>query len=257
MNYEKSILFIADDDGLLVKTMIKNLKEDGFNVISKNPSVDSLSSLMAFPKIIITYFSDNINAFKPVFQYLSGKVSNHSSEYVIFICGDENEIAVANDLVPSEILTEQFVRPVNIQTLVATINNKYNSETFGVVKYKKRILVVDDDNIFLRTMDNFLRKDYDVYLVSSGIDAVSFLAKYSVDLVLLDYEMPGIDGVSLLKMLKAEPNTALIPVMFLTSKNDKDLVKNALEIKPEGYILKSIPLNNILAYIKDFFKEIY
>ena len=51
---------------------------------------------------------------------------------------------------------------------------------------RKRILVVDDDGMMLRTMKNWLSKKYDVYMANSGMNAISLLAKNRVDLILLD-----------------------------------------------------------------------
>jgi CheY-like chemotaxis protein len=76
-----------------------------------------------------------------------------------------------------------------------------------------------------------------------------------VDLILLDYEMPSMDGPTVFRMLKEDNGTRNIPVMFLTGKNDRDLVVKAVDMRPEDYILKSIPKKDLMDKLEDFFKR--
>lgn len=75
------------------------------------------------------------------------------------------------------------------------------------------------------------------------------------DLVLLDYEMPICDGKQTLEMIRSDRDIADIPVMFLTSRSDKDSVKNVKALKPEGYLLKTMPDDFILKTLEDFFEK--
>ena len=79
------------------------------------------------------------------------------------------------------------------------------------------------------------------------------LGKEIPDLILLDYEMPVCDGVQTLKLIRSEKRFKDIPVFFLTGVDDTEKVKLAVELKPEGYILKSTPQNQIIEKIKSFF----
>ena len=119
---------------------------------------------------------------------------------------------------------------------------------------KKKILVVDDDGIMLRSMNNWLSKKYDVYLANSGLNAISLLAQKHVDLILLDYEMPVASGLQVFEMIKAEPKTAGIPVIFLTAKDDKETVMKVLAAKPEKYLLKTMEPEALVKSVDDFFK---
>ena len=75
------------------------------------------------------------------------------------------------------------------------------------------------------------------------------------DLILLDYEMPVTSGPQVLEMLKSEKDTKDIPVMFLTGKSDKGSIVKVLELKPTGYLLKSIKREELIQKLGDFFKE--
>ena len=111
---------------------------------------------------------------------------------------------------------------------------------------KKLILVVDDDAVFLRTMKNWLNNNYRVSVVKSGPDALDFLEMEIPDLILLDYEMPGYDGVRTLARIRKDERFVNIPVVFLTGVSEMDMVKDALAQKPQGYILKKTTQSALL-----------
>lgn len=114
-------------------------------------------------------------------------------------------------------------------------------------------MIVDDDVAFLKMLNEWLSEKYQVTMSTTGMQALTYLAKNPVDLILLDYEMPLLDGPSVLAMLRNEPTTAGVPVMFLTGKDDRNSVLQVMSLKPEGYLLKSMEKEKILSSIEDFF----
>ena len=91
---------------------------------------------------------------------------------------------------------------------------------------------------------------YRVDIVTAGMQAITFLVKVpedeKVDLILLDYEMPVVDGPQVLQMLRQEEATAHIPVIFLTGIGTKEAVSRVMSLRPDGYILKSTTKAEIL-----------
>ena len=83
-----------------------------------------------------------------------------------------------------------------------------------------KILVVDDDRFCLRLISDILKKDYEVVTFDGGTSLLEYLKKDWADLILLDYRMPGMDGMEVLLKLKAQPNTMTIPVVVLTAEQD-------------------------------------
>lgn len=120
---------------------------------------------------------------------------------------------------------------------------------------KKKIMLVDDDPMQLRNMNTALKGKYQVSMAPSGILAMSLLGKSIPDLILLDYEMPVCDGPQTLAMIRAEKLYQDIPVIFLTSVSEKERVVKVLEYKPQGYILKTLPQEDIIKQIDDFFEH--
>lgn len=118
-------------------------------------------------------------------------------------------------------------------------------------KEKKRILVVDDNALFLRKVKTLLERDYKLVLANSGEKALAAVKKSKVDLILLDYEMPGMNGREVFEKLIEDEETKDIPVVFLTSVSERDKIYAVLQNVPFGYILKPPANEKILSVIKE------
>ncbi|MDE7324138.1 MAG: response regulator [Lachnospiraceae bacterium] len=116
---------------------------------------------------------------------------------------------------------------------------------------RPRILVVDDATIIHKTIKGYLDSRYEVATAISGKIALRFLKTKEVSLILLDYEMPDMNGPAVLEELRKDPYLASIPVVFLTGINDTEKIKNALALKPQGYLLKPVDRESLLAKIRE------
>lgn len=117
---------------------------------------------------------------------------------------------------------------------------------------RRHILAVDDSAEQLMQIKEHLKEFYDVTLVGSGKDAFKLLSKKKVDLILLDYLMPGMDGPEVYEMLKADPKYEDIPVVFLTGVKEKNkVIKTLVDLKPQGYIVKPTKKSELVAKIID------
>ncbi|MBP5311145.1 MAG: response regulator, partial [Lachnospiraceae bacterium] len=92
-------------------------------------------------------------------------------------------------------------------------------------------------------------------MANSGLQAIKWLGKNKADLILLDHEMPVTTGPQVLEMLRSDEETKNIPVIFLTGKGDKESVMAVVALKPEGYFLKTIEKDELLAKLNDFFEN--
>ena len=118
---------------------------------------------------------------------------------------------------------------------------------------KKNILIVDDDVSYMTMIMGWLKDIYRVSVANSGMQAITWLAKNSVDLILLDYEMPVTSGPQVLEMIKSDPAMYNIPVIFLTGKDDKESIMKVLELKPAGYLLKKVDRKGLLQALSNHF----
>ena len=120
---------------------------------------------------------------------------------------------------------------------------------------KFKILVVEDSGAMLRNVKGWLQDKYNVILANSGAMAIKYLATDRPDLVLLDYEMPVVDGRQVLEMIRTEMDFRDVPVIFLTSKNDRESILKVMELKPEGYLLKTMEPEKIVEEVDKFFTK--
>lgn len=101
---------------------------------------------------------------------------------------------------------------------------------------KKHILVVDDDSLNLARTKIILAKEYEVILAESGIDALLKLKSEPVDLVLLDIDMPGMNGIETFERMKALDVN--VPVIFLTASGLEADVHSAIKLGAVNYVKK-------------------
>lgn len=121
---------------------------------------------------------------------------------------------------------------------------------------KRHILVVDDNPLMLKVIKESLRNKYEVATAINGKIARKYLENKTVDLILLDYEMPEENGPEVLKKLRQEDATKDIPVIFLTGVKEKEKIQNVLQLNPQGYLLKPVEHDKLLEIIKKQFGEI-
>lgn len=117
--------------------------------------------------------------------------------------------------------------------------------------YSATILLVDDEPFSIDLFSEFLNPYYRVIAASSGKDALG-LAKASPkpNLILLDVMMPGMDGYEVLTILKADPDTKDIPVIFLTALTDDIGEERGLQLGAADYISKPCNLSIFLARVR-------
>jgi DNA-binding response OmpR family regulator len=120
---------------------------------------------------------------------------------------------------------------------------------------RKHILIIDDDIRMLRMLKSHLEEDYEVATAISGDVGLRFLERRSTDLILLDYEMPGQNGPEVLEKLHANEETKDIPVLFLTGAAERDKIRKALSLKPQGYLLKPIDQKTLLGKVREIFMK--
>ncbi|WP_342130685.1 diguanylate cyclase domain-containing protein [Hydrogenophaga sp. OTU3427] len=103
-----------------------------------------------------------------------------------------------------------------------------------------RLLVVDDQAIQIQVLYRALSPDCQVLMATSGEAALRLCHERLPDLVLLDVEMPDMDGFELLRQLKADPVTREVPVIFVTGHTSDDVESRCLEAGGVDYISKPI-----------------
>lgn len=157
--------------------------------------------------------------------------------------------------VSAEPLSGKIVSEINHHNAINAVKEYLVKENEEQESRRHKILVVDDSEFMLARIRQLLADKYDILESNSSISAIKIIAVNRPDLVLLDYEMPICDGKQALEMIRSDEDIADIPVMFLTGRGDKESVKNVKALKPEGYLLKTMPDDFIMKTVDDFFEK--
>lgn len=118
----------------------------------------------------------------------------------------------------------------------------------------KKILIVDDD-VMLRRLVRTLLKEYDIIEAVDGWDGLDKARKEKPDVILLDIQMPELDGKETLRTLKAMRSTASIPVVILTSLSDPETVRHGKDTGIAGYIVKPFKKDMLVAKVSQVLQE--
>jgi two-component system alkaline phosphatase synthesis response regulator PhoP len=116
---------------------------------------------------------------------------------------------------------------------------------------KERILIVDDEEDILELLSvNLKREGYEVLRAENGEDAVSLASAEKPDLVILDLMLPGVDGLTVCKMIKGSSFTRNIPIIMLTAKGQEADIVRGLEQGADDYVAKPFSPKVLMARVK-------
>lgn len=121
----------------------------------------------------------------------------------------------------------------------------------------KQLLVVDDDPSLLLAVSETLRaENYDVVTARRGAEAMVRVAEALPDLIISDIRMPGMDGYALVRNLRASPRTRLIPVVFLTAKDETADRIAGFRSGVDAYITKPFETDELVAVVKSILERV-
>jgi two-component system, cell cycle response regulator DivK len=131
-----------------------------------------------------------------------------------------------------------------LETNSQTVPSKNLKSKIGVTVDTKKILLVEDNPVNRRLAVFLLRAHgYDVREATTGLEALGMLEKERPDLIVMDIQLPGMDGLEVTRKIKAQPATADIPVIAVTSYAMKGDREKALAAGCVGYVTKPIDKN--------------
>ena len=244
----QNILVITESNSFLIRNITEQLEELKYNVESVEIDMQQISSKKGKYEAIFLYTESDTDVKAKELVYIRDKAVEENIP--VFYFGDDAE--GLQGIMPEYILKSVFTRPIDVKVTAKIIDN-YIKE-YGK-QVKKKILVVDDSGAMLRNVKGWLQDKYNVILANSGAMAIKYLATDRPDLVLLDYEMPVVDGRQVLEMIRTETDFRDVPVIFLTSKNDRESILKVMELKPEGYLLKTMEPEQIVEEVDKFFMK--
>ena len=162
-------------------------------------------------------------------------------------------------IIAPHLLENGLVTPIEHDNALAEVEKylleREEQEKQERVRHLPKVLIVDDSATVRHSMEQLLREDYEVAQAESGVAAIRGMTLNRPDLVLLDYEMPVVNGKQTLEMFRLERSFAEIPVIFLTGTDDPVTVRELLSLKPAGYLLKYLKPAEIKQKIDAFFHQ--
>lgn len=115
---------------------------------------------------------------------------------------------------------------------------------------KPQLLLVDDDSETVQVLGRMLAEEGQLRFALTGGDALRLAHEQPPDLVLLDAEMPGIDGFAVCRAMKGDPTLSRIPVIFLTSHHDARIEAAALDLGAADFVSKPPVASQVIARIR-------
>jgi DNA-binding NtrC family response regulator len=116
------------------------------------------------------------------------------------------------------------------------------------------VLFVDDEVDFLETLLKRMKKrQVNAFGVNSGEDALAYLKDHSVDVVVMDVRMPGMDGIETLRKIKKI--NPLLEVIMLTGHACLEIAREGMEVGAFDYLMKPINIDELLYKLQDAFKK--
>ena len=213
--------------------------------------VNEINSKWNDTKLVVMYLDEGETPQDAALHFLCEKMIEDGVQMIPI--GDKNAIRFIKDRVSGDLVYAVYERPIDNAAFVDNVSEIFRKLESG--EFRKTILIVDDDPSYLGLVREWLKGTYKVAMANSGLQAIKWLGKNQADLILLDHEMPVTAGPQVLEMLRSEEETKNIPVIFLTGKGDKESVMAVVALKPEGYFLKTIEREELLAKLKIFFEN--
>ena len=243
------VMIINHGGAFMTDALETSLHKCGIVTVTVEPVIEQIEHEKNDTDIVILFAGDFVFAMPEVLVYLKDLCTG--DDKALCVIGYNKEITAIEESVPKSVITHEFQRPFEMKTLTEEFQKIAAKEEER--RKGKHILLVDDDLTFLKMMQAWLSMKYRITAVRSGMQAITYIANHTPDLILLDYDMPVIQGPQILEMIKSEAGSSRIPVIFLTGKSDKDSVMNVMKLHPEGYLLKSMSKEQIAESIDSFF----
>lgn len=181
--------------------------------------------------------------------YPSGLKGENITEYARIIAVADSYDAMASNrsyrnALPQEVVRSEIEKgkgtqfdPQVADIMLQMIDEDTAYQMKQTDELKKRILVVDDEQMNIRMVQRICREEpmYEIYTAQSGQEAIELLQHQRMDLVLLDLEMPQMDGFETLTQIRTFTE---IPVAFITATKDYEVIEKARQMAVEDYITK-------------------
>lgn len=245
------VAIVSSTDGFFTRRIITKLEEKNISAVFVGADIQKIDEMKNQIGLFVVWANEQLVKQSDSLIFLRDVAEDTGKK--IIVIGNPDELEEMEAVLSDFLSLKSFTRPLDMEDFLEYIIAYFKSTT-GESR-KKNILIVDDDITYMRLIYDWLKDEYHVGMASSGVQAIKYIAKNPVDLVLLDYEMPVANGPQILEMLREDLDNASIPVMFLTGKSDRDSVLSVVSLQPVDYLLKTIDKTTLKEKLKNFFAD--
>lgn len=246
---DNRVIFLGVKESFILRVLIGKVQAAGVPCGFVPWTVDNINANIGGVSLITLFLEEGERPREEVLHFLVDTMQEKDLQLIL--AGEQRDIQEVVDRIPGDLIYKTFYRPIDNTEFTQAVTEFIAKADAG--EFRKSILVVDDDPQYLTMVREWLKGTYKVTMANSGLQAIKWLGRNKVDLILLDHEMPVTSGPQVLEMLRSDPETNSIPVMFLTGKGDKASVMAVVALKPEGYFLKGIQKDELLEKLQEYF----
>lgn len=248
---DNMVAIVSDTDGFFTRGIKTKLAEKNISSVFVGTEIKKIDELKQQVELFVVCTNNQLLRHRDSLIFLKDVAEDQDKK--ILVIGNPEELEAFEDVLPASACLNTFTRPLDMESFLEYVENFFKSITGE--RRKKNVLIVDDDITYMRMIYDWLKDKYHVGMATSGVQAIKYIAKNPVDLVLLDYEMPVANGPQVLEMLRDDSENGSIPVIFLTGKSDKDSVLSVVSLQPVDYLLKTIDKDTLREKIENFFES--
>ncbi|MBQ4421673.1 MAG: response regulator, partial [Schwartzia sp.] len=233
MKAKRNVVYIGQEQHIVTQAVENRLSEAGFNVVAIPSDIDAINKSRNSTDTFLCYLDYTSPKTEIVMHYLADLCRDEHKSMCLIV--DNATRTQVKKMESAQWAAHIYVRPLDMNDIAEDLAEL--SDAHDEFRRKKSILVVDDDSDFLMIMNYWMKNHYNIVGVNSGVEAVTYLQHHKApDLILLDYQMPDLDGYDVMQWLHGTPQTRDIPIIFLTGVSDRESVMRIVKHKPDGYL---------------------
>ena len=202
------------------------------------------------PDLVLVYLEtddiDNIGAFAGVMEN-----SAYAKIPIVLIASVADFQSIRHVLPVEE--EDVLRRPADRSSVMGRIMRYFQDESdIG----RPKVLAIDDDDVSLKILNTYLQDEYSVVTANSCKEAIKYLSNNIVDIIILDVEMPDIDGYATFDSIRKIPTCGETPVIFSSGHMEKHTIMKCITLGCADYILKPVNKADAVRKIEDALNEV-
>jgi len=156
---------------------------------------------------------------------------------VIMVTGVCDRETVLNSVIMG--IDGYLVKPINKVELQNKVIEVFEKKVEPAL-IRKNVLLVDDDMVYLKQINNLLSDKYNVIMINSPKLALEYLCKHVPDIIVLDYQMPLYNGANVMSIIKNNVVGKEVPIIILSGMDKEDVIRECASFNPVAYLTKPI-----------------